>query len=340
MTDIATLNSEQCLAYEIVSEHHRKLTTLNQELPPLRMIVSGTARTGKSYLIRAISHCTSGRCILSATTGMAAFNICGQTLHSVLQLPVRFSNHKDLQGAALHRLQRRFESISYLIIGEMSMLGQVMFAWVDKRLRQATGKLDQPLGGISVILFGDFAQLPPVGDVPLYASASPHKPMAFHGYTIYQSFETAVMLTQVLRQSGNDPLACSFRQLLLHLRDGEVTQEDWHSLLQRSPERADNCSEFVDAVHLIYDKKSMAEYNYDKLHTLGSPIAAIQAIHSDAVAASAKPDDAGGLHPVIFLAEGARVMLTANIWQQVGLCNGTAGTVFKLLYQEGRPGSV
>lgn len=33
-------------------------------------------------------------------------------------------------------------------------------------------------------------------------------------------------------------------------------------------------------------------------------------------------------------------MLTANIWQQVGLCNGTAGTVFKLLYQEGRPGSV
>ena len=84
----------------------------------------------------------------------------------------------------------------------------------------------------------------------------------------------------------------------------------------------------------------MAEYNYDKLHTFGSPIAAIQAIHSDTVAASAKPDDAGGLHPVIFLAEGARVMLTANIWQQVGLCNGTAGTVFKLLYQEGRPGSV
>jgi len=137
------------------------------------------------------------------------------------------SNHKDLQGAALHHLQQRFASISYLIIDEMSMLGQVMFAWVDKHLCQATGKLDQPLGGISVILFGHFA----VGDVPLYASASPHKPMAFHGYTIYRSFETAVMLTQVLCQSGNDSLACSFRQLLMHLRDGEVTQEDWHSLL-------------------------------------------------------------------------------------------------------------
>lgn len=75
-------------------------------------------------------------------------------------------------------------------------------------------------------------------------------------------------------------------------------------LLQRSPERADNCSEFVDDIHLFYDKKSVAEYNYDKLHTFGSPIATIQAIHSDTVAASAKPDDAGGLHPVIFLLKG------------------------------------
>lgn len=28
-------------------------------------------------------------------------------------------------------------------------------------------------------------------------------------------------------------------------------------------------------------------------------------------------------------------MLTANLWQQVGLCNGAAGTVYQLLYQEG-----
>ena len=75
--DIATLNSKQSLAYEIVSEHHHALTTLSQNPPPLHMIVCGTAGTGKSYLINAISHCTTGRCILSATTGMAAFNICG-----------------------------------------------------------------------------------------------------------------------------------------------------------------------------------------------------------------------------------------------------------------------
>ena len=60
-------------------------------------------------------------------------------------------------------------------------------------------------------------------------------------------------------------------------------------------------------------KRAWLSTTTTKLRTFGSPIAAIQAIHSDTVAASAKPDDAGGLHPVIFLAEGARVMLTANI---------------------------
>ena len=101
--DIATLNSKR-LAYEIVSEHYHALTTLNQN-PPLHMIVCGTAGTGKSYLINAISHCTTGRCILSVT-GMAAFSICGQTLHSVLQLPVHASSHINLQGPALRRLQK------------------------------------------------------------------------------------------------------------------------------------------------------------------------------------------------------------------------------------------
>jgi ATP-dependent DNA helicase PIF1 len=36
------------------------------------------------------------------------------------------------------------------------------------------------------------------------------------------------------------------------------------------------------------------------------------------------------------MAKGAKVMLTNNLWQQVGLCNGTRGTVDNLLYAEGQ----
>lgn len=47
-----------------------------------------------------------------------------------------------------------------------------MLAWVDKRLRQESGKVDIPFGGFSIVLIGDFGQLPPVGDKPLYAPPS------------------------------------------------------------------------------------------------------------------------------------------------------------------------
>ncbi len=81
-------------------------------------------------------------------------------------------NTKDFQGNALQRLQLDLKDIRYLVIDEMSMIGHRMLAWVDKRLRQATGKLDQPMGGLSLILVGDLGQLPPVGDRPLYAPPS------------------------------------------------------------------------------------------------------------------------------------------------------------------------
>ena len=329
--DNSTLNVQQKMAYDIIYHHHEQLLAGNNP-PPLHMIICGTAGTGKSYLISAISNALGCTCVLTGTTGMAAFHICGRTLHSTLQLPVRTSSYKDLQGRSLHKLQLTMKNKFYLIIDEMSMLGQRMMAWVDKRLRQATGQLDIPFGGVSVILFGDFAQLPPVGDRPLYSTASTSS-LAVHGHTMYRLFTTVVILTQALCKAGSDSDTLAFRNLLLRLRDGAVNHDDWRMLLQRTPQQATNCDDFADAVRLFYDKASVAEYNVHKLHNLQTPVARINAIHSNTAASSANPDDAGGLHPVVFLAAQARVMLTANIWQEVGLCNGAGGTVYQLLYQ-------
>ncbi len=87
LIDTATLNTEQHLAYDIITSHHRQLTA-DQHPQPLQMIVSGTAGTGKSYLISAISNVLGDSCLLTGTTGMAGFNIAGRTIHSALQLPV------------------------------------------------------------------------------------------------------------------------------------------------------------------------------------------------------------------------------------------------------------
>ena len=44
----------------------------------------------------------------------------------------------------------------------------------------------------------------------------------------------------------------------------------------------------------------------------------------------------GGLEPVVYLSKGAKVMLTMNLWTEVGLCNGALGTVLDFVYADGQ----
>ena len=44
----------------------------------------------------------------------------------------------------------------------------------------------------------------------------------------------------------------------------------------------------------------------------------------------------GGLEPVSYLAKGARVMLTVNVWTEIELCNGALGTLLDFVYAEGQ----
>ncbi|KAI9337670.1 hypothetical protein DFJ73DRAFT_597241, partial [Zopfochytrium polystomum] len=44
------------------------------------------------------------------------------------------------------------------------------------------------------------------------------------------------------------------------------------------------------------------------------------------------PDAFGGLENVIYLAVGARVCLTNNIWKAAGLNNGAGGTVVDIVF--------
>jgi hypothetical protein len=132
------------------------------------MIINGVAGTGKSYLIAAVRQTLKDKCVITATTGKASFNISGVTIHSLLKLPVNYKYQKELPGQSLAMLQDRSASIKYILIDEYSMLGQKSFGWIDRQCRQATGLHEQIFGGKSIILIGDPGQLPPVCDKPLY----------------------------------------------------------------------------------------------------------------------------------------------------------------------------
>ena len=92
-------------------------------------------------------------------------------------VPVK-GESKDLKGEHFYNLQHFFTPVEYIIIDEMSMVGRATVGQVDKCLCQVfPHKADEVFGGCPLLLFGDFGQLSPVGDTPLYTTTS-RKPLS------------------------------------------------------------------------------------------------------------------------------------------------------------------
>ena len=171
-----------------------------------------------------------------------------------------------------------------------------------------------------------------MADKPLY-HAKPSSDVGEQGYQTYRMFDKVVKLTVNQRVQGMNVEQINFRELLLRLRKGESTVEDWQLLLTRQPSGIPNLSEFEDAIRLFYSNEQVANYNHEQLTKLEHPIAHINARHSSASAKKMSSDEMSGLEPVVFLAKGARVMLTMNLWSSVGLCNGATGTVIDFIFK-------
>ena len=256
------LQGKQLQAYTLVQQHLQ-----TEESSPLHMIVSGTAGTGKSYLIHCLRLLLKDKLCVAAPTGVAAFNVDGHTLHSLLSLPTK-GEFKDLEGEHLHRIQQSLANMEYLIIDEMSMVGRKTFGQVDKRLRPSSFRPAVRRMLLSAV-WGLWPATPCDGSPPLHHN--PRTALSDLGSSAYQLFDHAVVLNQVMRQSGQDPSQVLFHDILLHLRDGQVTQDHWKHLMKQTPAQLHDLTPFTTALRLFPTIEAVVEHNVSKLHSCGQP---------------------------------------------------------------------
>ena len=191
------LSDEQRSVLNLVAEQQRSV------------FFTGSAGTGKSVLLRETIKVLRqkykrevDRVAVTASTGLAACNVGGVTLHSFAGIGLG----KEAVPELVKKIKRnqkakaRWMRTKVLIIDEISMVDGDLFDKLEAIARSIRNN-GRPFGGIQLVITGDFFQLPPVPD---YGRVSK---FSFDAATWNTSIEHTIGLTQVFRQK--DPGASS-----------------------------------------------------------------------------------------------------------------------------------
>lgn len=130
------------------------------------VFLTGSAGTGKTYVLNEYIQYLKERNVpvaVTASTGIAATHINGQTIHSWSGLGIKDEIHEEdlVKISKRKKVRTRLENTQVLIIDEISMLSGKLLTCIDQTLRYF--KISpEPFGGVQIVLCGDFFQLPPV----------------------------------------------------------------------------------------------------------------------------------------------------------------------------------
>jgi hypothetical protein len=246
-------------------------------------------------------------------------------MHSTLGLPVNTA-FVPLSGSRLATLQEQWRGVHLIIIDGKSMLGLRILAQIDSRLRQLRPyHAGDIFAGLNLALVGDFAQLPPVGDRPLYSPPSTdttdNGALSRDGSRLYREFTQSLRLRVVHRQEGDSPEQLAFRSLLQHASNGGLTVDEWKELQTRGENilaPGDKAS-FNDATCLFTTREDVHTLNMQEIQALNEPCARINAKHdSGSQASQVSANDAGRLESSLVLSRRSKVMINRNIWQDHG----------------------
>lgn len=318
--------------YELTDEQENALNRIKENY---NMFITGVAGAGKSVVIREAQKRFPG-IGLTATTGVAAVNIGGLTIHSWAGLGVHKQTAKNTANSIImntekEKYKNRIKNTKRLIIDEASMLEAGFLDFIDEVFRMVRNDLETPFGGMQIILVGDPLQLPPISkEKDSYGKTIPPK-FFFESKAWMQGCFYLIKLTKVFRQKDE-----MFAAILNRIREGIITADDMNVIGNR------NNTYMVDdkAVKIFCDNYSVDKTNNEKLqevegekflYTKRDYLANYDDIKEEERLALYKDLDSACNAPTeIILKVGARVMMLRNTYIKDNIVNGSCGEVIEI----------
>ncbi len=265
------------------------------------IFITGRAGTGKTTLLQAFVDTTAKRVAVCAPTGVAALAAGGQTIHSLLRLPIGIIGKREL-GFIPKESLAVLAALDALVVDEISMVSADVLDAMDRRLRQAKRKRHLPFGGVQLIMFGDPYQLSPVvsGQAEKAYYRDHYRSPWFFDAKIWSETEIEIEeLDTIHRQADSE-----FRAVLNALREGRM-EADMGRMLNEHGMRE---PEDPDLITLSTTNAAVSRINQSALERLGGKGKIAHAdIEGDFGSTSAYPAD-----EQLVLKPGARVMFLRN----------------------------
>lgn len=184
------------------------------------VFLTGSAGAGKTYVLNQYIHYLKEHKVgvaVTASTGIAATHMNGQTIHSWSGIGIRDEiSIKHLSNLKEKKYFRdKMDLVKVLVIDEISMLHRNQLELVNRVLKFFKGN-QLPFGGIQVVFSGDFFQLPPIGN----EEESSRQKFAFMSDAWLEAEPVICYLTEQHRQSENE-----LNLILNEIRNGKVSQK-------------------------------------------------------------------------------------------------------------------
>ncbi|KAJ5498897.1 DNA helicase PIF1 ATP-dependent [Penicillium expansum] len=295
------------------------------------MFFTGSAGTGKSVLMREIIaklrnkyRKEPDRIAVTASTGLAACNIGGVTLHSFAGIGLGKEPVPELVKKIKknQKARNRWLRTKVLVVDEVSMVDGDLFDKLEEIARRIRNN-GRPFGGIQLVVTGDFFQLPPVPD-----GSNREAKFAFAAASWTTCIQHTILLTNIFRQ--RDP---EFADMLNEMRLGKITPRTIEAFRRLS--RPLDVKDQIEATELFPTRAEVEGANSARMARLSGEVMRFNAVDSGTIQ---DPQHRERLlsncmaPPMIQLKKGAQVMLIKNM--EDSLVNGSIGKVVAFMSED------